>query len=499
MSLSVLLADVILQYRATLDHCKHLALLCSQFLRNGPNPKFKPIGGYHWFDGDGMVHGVRLHGSDKPPTYSARYVKTLHLEEEERTGRPQYLKMGDMKDKLAGLRILSSALKVKLGLVAHAPGTGNTALQFHAGRLLALHEADTPYALRVLCDGVVETIGSVTYDGKLKAPFTAHPKVDPATGIMYAFGYQVNAMPRVTFHVISPEGKMLRSVAITGIKEPIMMHDFAITESYAVFMDFPFKFDGSVMSKGELPFRLDKTLPARLGLLRLDATDDSEMLWFTLPETVACFHTLNAWDVPDGKGERGSVAQVELVISEYTNLSLQALIGDDSGQQKGRAMRYTLDLAAKTVNRSAVVAELDTSVDFPQLNKDLMGRPCRYSYWAQFEPKTLMPVGLIKMDLEATSPESANLGSVMFGEGMYGGEAIFVPRTSGSGAAQAEDDGYLLVFVVDTNSDNASEMRIYNAKTMDAKPVATVKIPTRVPLGFHALYVTEQEIKSQHA
>ncbi|KAG5182090.1 hypothetical protein JKP88DRAFT_349004 [Tribonema minus] len=389
---------------------------------------------------------------------------------EERTGRPQYLKMGDMKDKLAGLRILSNALKVnlgsvKLGLVAHAPGTGNTALQFHAGRLLALHEADTPYALRVLCDGVIETIGSVTYDGKLKTPFTAHPKVDPATSIMYAFGYQVNALPRVTFHVINPEGKLLRSVAITGIKEPIMMHDFAITKSYAVFMDFPFKFDGSVMSKGELPFCLDKTLPARLGLLRLDATDDSEMLWFTLPETVACFHTLNAWEVPDGKGE-GSVAQVELVISEYTNLSLQTLIGDDSGSQKGRAMRYTLDLAAKTVNKCAVVAELDTSVDFPQL------------YWAQFEPKTLMPVGLIKMDLEATSPESANLGSVMFGE---------------------EDDGYLLVFVVDTNSDNASEMHIYNAKTMNATPVATIKIPTRVPLGFHALHVTEQEIKSQHA
>lgn len=26
-----------------------------EFARNGPNPRFHPTGGYHWFDGDGMV------------------------------------------------------------------------------------------------------------------------------------------------------------------------------------------------------------------------------------------------------------------------------------------------------------------------------------------------------------------------------------------------------------------------------------------------------------
>ena len=24
--------------------------------RNGPNPAFPPVGGYHWFDGDGEFH-----------------------------------------------------------------------------------------------------------------------------------------------------------------------------------------------------------------------------------------------------------------------------------------------------------------------------------------------------------------------------------------------------------------------------------------------------------
>ena len=27
------------------------------FYRNGPNPRFDPIDDYHWFSGDGMIHG----------------------------------------------------------------------------------------------------------------------------------------------------------------------------------------------------------------------------------------------------------------------------------------------------------------------------------------------------------------------------------------------------------------------------------------------------------
>ena len=35
--------------------------LSGMFLRNGPNPQWSPIGQYHWFDGDGMIHGVQIH------------------------------------------------------------------------------------------------------------------------------------------------------------------------------------------------------------------------------------------------------------------------------------------------------------------------------------------------------------------------------------------------------------------------------------------------------
>lgn len=53
---------------------------------------------------------------------------------------------------------------------------------FHAGSLLALHEGDAPYLLRLLADGDMETAGRLTYGGQLKHNFTAHPKIDPITG-----------------------------------------------------------------------------------------------------------------------------------------------------------------------------------------------------------------------------------------------------------------------------------------------------------------------------
>ena len=48
-------------------------------LRNGPNPKYAPSGGYHAFDGDGMIHGVEF--TDHGVAYANRWVrKTLEVD-----------------------------------------------------------------------------------------------------------------------------------------------------------------------------------------------------------------------------------------------------------------------------------------------------------------------------------------------------------------------------------------------------------------------------------
>src|SRR5271167_516366 len=44
------------------------------YLRHGPNPIFQPRRRYHWFDGDGMVHGIEFH--DGKATYRNRWIRT---------------------------------------------------------------------------------------------------------------------------------------------------------------------------------------------------------------------------------------------------------------------------------------------------------------------------------------------------------------------------------------------------------------------------------------
>ena len=53
--------------------------------RIGPNPHFKPLGSYHWFDGDGMVHAFILR--DGRAAYRNRYVRTDGLKAEMKQGR----------------------------------------------------------------------------------------------------------------------------------------------------------------------------------------------------------------------------------------------------------------------------------------------------------------------------------------------------------------------------------------------------------------------------
>lgn len=63
---------------------------------------------------------------------------------------------------------------------------------------------------------------------------TAHPKIDPRTGEMHAFSCDWQKEPFLTYFRVTPDGAKGAEVPIT-LREPNLMHDFAITENYAIF------------------------------------------------------------------------------------------------------------------------------------------------------------------------------------------------------------------------------------------------------------------------
>lgn len=156
--------------------------LNGEFVRIGPNPKFTPVAGYHWFDGDGMIHELRI--KDGNATHVSRYVRTSRLKQEEAFGGAKFQKIGDLKGLFGFLMVSVQKLRSKMKVLdlSYGEGAGNTAMIYHHGKLLALSELDKPYVLKVLEDGDLQTLGLMEYDKRLTHPFTAHPKIDPFTG-----------------------------------------------------------------------------------------------------------------------------------------------------------------------------------------------------------------------------------------------------------------------------------------------------------------------------
>jgi carotenoid cleavage dioxygenase-like enzyme len=426
--------------------------LSGMFVRNGPNPQCSPIGQYHWFDGDGMLHGVRI--SNGTATYRNRYVQTTGWKIEQKAGKAIW--NGSLE---------SSHLDNPHGAYKN---TANTALVWHAGQMLALNEGGSPHAIKV---PELETIGKYTYNDKLISAFTAHPKIDPITGEMIFFGYSLFTPPYLQYSVVSAEGELLWTVPI-DLPTGVMMHDFAITENYTIFMDLPLTFSPERMQRGEplMMFECDRS--SRFGILPRHG-DNSNIRWFESPSCYV-FHTLNAYEEED-----------EVVLIACRMSSTTVLSGDSQSDPEAnipRLYRWRFHLNAGTVREEMLD---DVASEFPRINENLLGRQMRYGYTNKMA-KSSLPLfeGVIKYDFSSGKSQTHK-----FGQGRYGGETVFAPRSG----AIVEDDGWLVTFVHDENLDT-SELVVVNAQDVTAEPVARVIIPQRVPYGFHGAWISEEQL-----
>ncbi|MGJ5674024.1 MAG: carotenoid oxygenase family protein [Nostochopsis sp.] len=430
--------------------------LNGMFLRNGPNPQFSPIGLHHWLDGDGMLHAVTI--GDGKASYRNRYIYTDGFKQEQAFGKAIW----------PGLLNLPR-FDAPHGLMMK--NTGNTACVWHNHKLLALWEAGAPHVVR-LPD--LETVGVETFNGKLASTFTAHPKVDPVTGEMIFFGFAPIAPPYLEYGVVSAEGELLRTVPI-DIPAPVMMHDFAITENYTVFLDMPLTFRPMRIMQGQLPIKFEIQNKSRIGIIPRHG-DNSTIRWFEIP-TCMIYHVGNAYE--DGNeivliGTHTTVTN--LFIPEDDNSE-----GGDAEYEHFRLYRWQINLATGVVKQTPLD---DVATEFPRINDNLTGRKTRYLYASRqatyMRPRLLLD-SLIKYDLETGSSQVHE-----FGRGRFGGDSAFAPRPG----ATTEDDGWLLTIIWDAIA-KQSELLVIDAQNFTAEPVARVLIPQRVPYGFHATWVSQ--------
>jgi carotenoid cleavage dioxygenase-like enzyme len=420
--------------------------LQGSFLRNGPNPQFAPLGRYHLFDGDGMVHGVELAGGRA--RYRNRWVRSRGLEAERRAGRALFGGLGEF-------RLPDPAVMAEAGMMKN---TANTNVIRHADRILALMEAAPPTELTT----DLETVGEHDFGGRLQGAMTAHPKQDPESGEMLFFGYGPFP-PHLRYHVVDATGSLVRSVDV-DLPRPVMMHDFVVTQRHVVWFDLPAVFDVEAMLRGEPGITWQPDNGARIGVMPRDATTGDEVRWTEI-EPCFVFHFLNGWTDPDGT----------VVVDGCRSSRLNVAFGDEDVAATGPPTlhRWTIDAATGVVHCEQLD---DRPADFPRVADTVAGRRNRYGYVAhasRWERDDIVFDGVVKHDLERCTSATA-----LYGPDVYAGEAVFAADPGGT----AEDDGWLLNVVHDLAADE-SRFVVLDAPSLDE--VASVALPRRVPFGFH--------------
>ncbi|XP_074270243.1 putative carotenoid cleavage dioxygenase 4, chloroplastic [Silene latifolia] len=454
------------------------------YIRNGPNPQFLPRGPYHLFDGDGMLHAIRI--SDGKATLCSRYVKTYKYMIENEAGAnilPSVfsgfngLAGSAARGTLAAARFIAGQFNPSNGI-----GSANTSLALFGEKLYALGESDLPYQVRLTPNGDIQTLGRNDFDGKLFMSMTAHPKVDLQTGETFAFRYGPMP-PFLTFFRFDSKGNKQADVPIFSMTRPSFLHDFAITKKYAIFPDIQIGMDPAEMIlRGGSPVGLDPSKISRIGVLPRYANDEKEIKWFDVPG-LNIIHAINAWDEVDKDGNESIVIVAPNIMSPEHTLERLDLI-------HALVEKVHIDLKTGMVSRRPLSAR---NLDFGVLNPAYLGKKNKYVYAAVGDPMPKIS-GIVKLDVSVTQDRrECIVASRMFGPGCYGGEPFFVAKDSENPDAD-EDDGYLVTYVHDENT-GESKFQVMDAKSANLDIVASVKLPQRVPYGFHGLFVSDKDIK----
>ena len=431
------------------------------YFRNGPNPRFRPEGRYHWFDGDGMLHAIRfLNGQ---ATYRNRWVETAALAEEKAAGKPIW----------RGIRERANRERREQPF----KDTSNTDVKFHNGQLITTwYLCGVPYRIDPL---TLATLGPDTFGGKRKTRVSAHLKVDERNWDMLFFDYGIKA-PYLTYGVVGADGVLKHHVPI-DLPGPRLPHDMSFTENHSILMDLPVFQDMEAAKAGRWKTDWHPDVPARFGILPRFG-NSADVKWFEA-ESCYIYHSTNAWE--EGQGADKCIVmdafKFERPFTDYADGATEFERMMHNHRINAHLHRYRFHLASGRTIEEVLTRDVG---EFGMINTWFNGRPSRYVYGNGFDYDE-MPVrfkSLMKWDTAQRKVETFE-----FPTEYNGSEPQFCWRDG----ATDEDDGYVVTFL-HNQATHQGECWLFDARRIAAGPVAKVHIPQRLPAGFHGIWVPQR-------
>ena len=434
------------------------------YVRTGENQINQPIGRYHPFDGDGFIHSMSFKGGKA--SYRSRFVRTKGFQAEQEAGRSLWAGLMEPPQK---------STRPGWGAQEWLKDSSSTDVVIHAGKILStFYQSGEGYRLDPFTLEQFGTEGWVPLDG-----ISAHCKTVEATGELLFFNYSKHA-PYMHYGVVGADNRLKHYVPIP-LPGPRLPHDMAFTENYSILNDMPLFWNPELLERNLHVVQFHPELRTRFAIIpRYGQTED--IRWFEAEPTYT-LHWLNAYEdgdeiILDGyfqeepmpKSPPGAVSGLE---------RMMAYLDQEMMRPKLHRWRFNLK-TGKTVEERLD----DRILEFGMINQKYAGSKYRYAYSAVPEPGWFLFRGLVKHDLESGTSQT-----IEFGPGRFGSETPFIPRIGATG----EDDGYLVSFIADLNTDK-SECVLIDARNFEAGPVCRIILPERICAGTHSTWANGNDI-----
>jgi carotenoid cleavage dioxygenase-like enzyme len=364
----------------------------------------------------------------------------------------------------------------------------NTTPVWHGGRLFMTKEDGRGYEIN---PHTLATQGKWDYYGALRSEtFTAHPRIDPVTGEMFFFGYEAGGLCSldVAYGIADKEGNL---VSEQWFEQPYCstIHDFVITEKYAIFPIFPTLADLERIKSGGAHWAHHQDKPSYLGIMPRYG-DVAEIRWIEGPVGVSVFHEVNAYD-------DGDLVHIDLCLTDTNAFSFMREAGGIEREQQslqGALTRWTIDMsqAEPTIQERP----LGPPGDLPRLADVDQGRSYNRAWYLSMNPQggPPMPGGPVGINFNALmriEPGNGRLTVMGVPPGAAISEPVHVP-------SRDPDHGGWLLSVIDVPNgppgagpphDYSSELWVIEADEVEKGPIAKVRTGHALRSQVHGAWV----------
>ena len=398
------------------------------------------------FNGDGHISRFRF--ANGSVDFKGRFVRTARI-------------MAERKERKRLFGVYRNPFTDDPSVAHINRSAANTHTYWHGGKLFVLKEDSLPYYVD---PHTLETLGDWNFHGKYTAQtMSAHPKIDPVSGEMIAYGYEAKGIltKDIAVYTISPAGKVTKEV---WLQSPYLgiIHDIAITQKHVIIPVIARTSSMERLKAGEPMWDWDGTLPTMVGILPRDG-EAKDVRWFKGPSRNT-LHFLNATD-------RGNTVTMELPTS--------------SGERDASQIRrWTFDLDSKSDAFQEDV--VSTTPGFlPRMDDRYLSLDYRYAFISSRVPSAnpdpkANPMMSGTQVIQRLDVRSGDIKQCAIEGKIALQETCFVPRAN----SKSEGDGYLMTIA--SNFDTmSSDMIITDAQHLEDGVVATVKLPFRLRSGTH--------------